>query len=107
MIYGEDPRQGYVRGRTFVHPGLRFAFDVPPGYRIVNTPAAVIGQGQNGLMKFDAARAPGTATSPPTWPATGPRSSAPDASATSRDRRWTACPWRPRWPRVSSTTAAR
>jgi predicted Zn-dependent protease len=58
MIYGEDPSQGYVRGRSFVHPGLRFAFDVPQGYRIVNTPVAVIGQGQNSLMKFDAARAP-------------------------------------------------
>jgi predicted Zn-dependent protease len=58
MVYGEDPSQGFVRGRTFVHPELRFAFDAPPGYRIVNTPAAVIGQAQNGLMKFDAVRVP-------------------------------------------------
>ena len=54
MVYGEDPGQGFVRGRTFVHPELRFAFDLPQGYRIINTPAAVIGQGQNSLMKFDA-----------------------------------------------------
>ncbi|HEX6111604.1 MAG TPA: M48 family metalloprotease [Geminicoccaceae bacterium] len=58
MVYGEDPTQGFVRGRTFVHPELRFAFDVPQGYRIVNTPAAVIGQAQNSLMKFDAVRVP-------------------------------------------------
>lgn len=58
MVYGEDPSQGFVRGRTFVHPDLRFAFDVPEGYRIVNTPAAVIGQAQNSLMKFDAVRVP-------------------------------------------------
>ncbi len=58
MIYGEDPSQGFVRGRTFVHPDLRFAFDVPAGYRIVNTPAAVIGQAQNSLMKFDAVGVP-------------------------------------------------
>jgi predicted Zn-dependent protease len=58
MVYGEDPSQGFVRGRTFVHPELRFAFEVPQGYRIVNTPAAVIGQAQNSLMKFDAVRAP-------------------------------------------------
>jgi predicted Zn-dependent protease len=58
LVYGEDPSQGFVRGRTFVHPELRFAFDVPQGYRIVNTPAAVIGQAQNGLMKFDAVRVP-------------------------------------------------
>jgi predicted Zn-dependent protease len=56
MVYGEDPRNGLLRGRTFVHPDLRFAFDVPSGYRVVNTPAAVIGQARNGLMKFDAAR---------------------------------------------------
>ena len=61
MIYGQDPSQGYMRGRTFVHPELRFAFDVPPGYRIVNTPAAVIGQTRNGLMKFDTARVPAPA----------------------------------------------
>jgi predicted Zn-dependent protease len=58
LIYGEDPRQGFLRGRTFVHPDLRFAFDVPAGYRIVNTPAAVIGRAQNSLMKFDAVGVP-------------------------------------------------
>ena len=58
MVYGEDPSQGFVRGRTFVHPDLRFAFDLPQGYRIVNTPQAVIGQAQDSLMKFDAVRVP-------------------------------------------------
>jgi predicted Zn-dependent protease len=58
MIYGEDPSQGFVRGRTFVHPELGFAFDVPQSYRIINTPAAVIGQAENSLMKFDAVRVP-------------------------------------------------
>lgn len=57
-IHGEDPSQGLVRGRTFVHPDLRFAFDVPQGYRMLNMPAAVIGQAQGSLMKFDAARVP-------------------------------------------------
>ena len=41
-----------------MHPDLGFAFDGPPGYRIVNTPAAVIGQAQNSLMKFDAVQVP-------------------------------------------------
>jgi predicted Zn-dependent protease len=58
MVYGEDPSQGFVRGRTFMHPELRLAFDAPPGYRIVNTPGAVIGQAQNSLMKFDAVQVP-------------------------------------------------
>jgi predicted Zn-dependent protease len=58
MIYGEDPSQGFVRGRTFVHPELGFAFEAPPGFQLLNTPAAVIGQSPDGVMKFDAARAP-------------------------------------------------
>jgi predicted Zn-dependent protease len=58
MIYGEDPSQGFVRDGTFVHPELRFAFAVPPGFRLINTPAAVIGQSRDGLMKFDGARVP-------------------------------------------------
>jgi predicted Zn-dependent protease len=58
MVYGEDPSQGFVRDGTFVHPELRFAFAVPPGFRLINTPSAVIGQSRDGLMKFDGARAP-------------------------------------------------
>jgi predicted Zn-dependent protease len=58
MIYGEDPRQGFVRDGRFVHPELRFAFAVPPGFRLTNTPAAVIGQSPDGLMRFDGARVP-------------------------------------------------
>jgi predicted Zn-dependent protease len=58
MIYGEDPSQGFVRDGAFVHPELRFAFAVPSGFRLINTPAAVIGQGRDGLMKFDGARVP-------------------------------------------------
>lgn len=58
MVYGEDPSQGVVRGRTFLHPDLGFAFEVPPGYEIVNTPTAVLGRAKNGLMKFDLAQVP-------------------------------------------------
>ena len=58
MVYGEDPSQGVVRGRTFLHPELGFAFEAPPGYRLVNTPAAVLAQAKDGLMTFDAARLP-------------------------------------------------
>ncbi len=54
MIYGTDPDQGFVRGRMFVHPKLRFAFQAPEGYRLQNTPSAVVGGDKNGNgMKFD------------------------------------------------------
>ena len=43
-----------VIGRSFVHPGLGIRFEAPPGFRLVNTPEAVIGQRQDGaIMKFD------------------------------------------------------
>ena len=58
MIYGEDPTQGFVRDGVFVHPELQFAFEAPPGFRLINTPAAVVGQGRDGLMKFDGVRVP-------------------------------------------------
>ena len=32
MTWGDGPAQGFVRGRSFVHPDLGFAFDIPPGY---------------------------------------------------------------------------
>ena len=41
MVYGEDPRQGYVKYNTFFHPELRFHFPVPPNWQIVNTPQMV------------------------------------------------------------------
>ena len=31
MTYGEDPRQGYIEGNTFYHPGLRFKLELPAG----------------------------------------------------------------------------
>ena len=33
LLYGDDPEQGFVRGRRFLHPWLRFAFEVPRGFR--------------------------------------------------------------------------
>lgn len=53
MMYGDDPKQGIVKGRDFLHPDLKFAFTVPQGYRIQNQPDAVIAQGQNGAIVFD------------------------------------------------------
>src|SRR5690606_25213079 len=29
MIFGDDPEQGFVNGRTFAHPTLRIAFEAP------------------------------------------------------------------------------
>jgi predicted Zn-dependent protease len=41
MPYGDDPRQGYFRGNSFLHPALRFQLDIPQGWQAQNTPSAV------------------------------------------------------------------
>ncbi|MEZ4934154.1 MAG: M48 family metalloprotease [Saprospiraceae bacterium] len=41
IIYGEDPKQGYVENGFFYHPELRFQFPVPNNWQVVNTPAQV------------------------------------------------------------------
>lgn len=41
IIYGEDPRQGYVDNSTFYHPELKFQFPVPQGWKHINTPSQV------------------------------------------------------------------
>ncbi|HYA49299.1 MAG TPA: M48 family metallopeptidase, partial [Burkholderiales bacterium] len=41
VIYGDDPRQGYVENSMFFHPVMRFQFAVPSGWTVDNTPAQV------------------------------------------------------------------
>jgi predicted Zn-dependent protease len=41
IVYGEDPRQGYVEGNTFYHPELRFKYPIPSGWRLQNMPSQV------------------------------------------------------------------
>ncbi len=48
LVYGNDPRQGYVEKGVFYHPDLRFKFNVPIGWRISNTPKRVTLAPKNG-----------------------------------------------------------
>ncbi|UYZ58165.1 M48 family metalloprotease [Hymenobacter latericus] len=41
MVYGEDPKQGFVENSVFYHPELRFQFPVPAGWQHQNTPQQV------------------------------------------------------------------
>jgi len=41
IVYGEDPRQGYVESNIFYHPDLKFKFPFPKGWQLVNTPLQV------------------------------------------------------------------
>ncbi|SHI93670.1 Putative Zn-dependent protease [Hymenobacter daecheongensis DSM 21074] len=38
IVYGEDPRQGFVENNAFYHPELKFSFPVPAGWKHQNTP---------------------------------------------------------------------
>ena len=42
LIYGEDPRQGYVEADAFYHPEMRFVFSIPAGWNVQNTPRQVV-----------------------------------------------------------------
>jgi predicted Zn-dependent protease len=41
MVYGEDPRQGFVEGNVFYHPDLKFKFPFASGWQIENSPLQV------------------------------------------------------------------
>lgn len=36
MIFGKDPKEGFMKGDTFIHPDLGFKFDFPPGFNVNN-----------------------------------------------------------------------
>lgn len=59
MVFGDDPSQGFVRERSFVHPGLGVGFTVPEGFVIDNARDAVLATGADGTaLRFDAVRLP-------------------------------------------------
>jgi predicted Zn-dependent protease len=60
MVYGDSAKQGFVDGRTFSHPVLRFTFTVPQGYTITNSAQAVTAKGPRGAgLIMDGTRDPG------------------------------------------------
>ena len=41
LVYGEDPRQGFVENSVFYHPDMKFRYNIPQGWKTVNTPSQV------------------------------------------------------------------
>jgi predicted Zn-dependent protease len=60
LVYGEDPSEGFVRGRRFLHPKLGFTFQAPSGYTLDNTAQAVFGVTESGeqALRLDVVRVP-------------------------------------------------
>ena len=64
MVYGEDPSEGFVRGRRFLHPRLGFTFLAPEGFVLDNTAQAVLGVKEDGgqALRLDVVRVPAEQT---------------------------------------------
>jgi predicted Zn-dependent protease len=60
LVYGEDPSEGFVRGRRFIHPRLGFTFVAPSGFVLDNTAQAVLGVNQGGgeALRLDVVQVP-------------------------------------------------
>ena len=60
LVYGEDPSEGFVRGRRFLHPKLGFTFTAPDGFTLDNTARAVFGVKDGGAqaLRLDVVRVP-------------------------------------------------
>jgi len=48
IVFGDDPRQGYVEGNTFYHPEMRFSFSFPRDWKLQNEPSQVVLASENG-----------------------------------------------------------
>jgi predicted Zn-dependent protease len=52
LTYGDDPKQGVVEGRRFIHPDLKLTFEAPNGFFMVNGTRSVSISGQSGKGEF-------------------------------------------------------
>ena len=64
IVFGEDPSEGFVRGRRFLHPRLAFTFTAPEGFTLDNTAQAVLGVKHGGgqALRLDVVRVPAEQT---------------------------------------------
>jgi predicted Zn-dependent protease len=64
LVFGEDPSEGFVRGRRYLHPKLGFTFIAPEGFTLENTAQAVLGAKEGGTqaLRLDVVRVPAEQT---------------------------------------------
>jgi predicted Zn-dependent protease len=60
LIYGEDPKQGFLEASVFYHPDLRFQFSTPQNWAYQNTPQSVQLASKDGKAMMMLMLAPGT-----------------------------------------------
>jgi predicted Zn-dependent protease len=63
LVYGDDPRQGFIENGVFYHPTLRFQFTVPSGWAVENMPTQVqlVAADKNAALLLQAAKFPDAA----------------------------------------------
>jgi len=64
LIFGDDPAEGSIRGRHFIHPRLGFAFIAPEGFVLENSAQAVLGvkAGGSEAVRLDSVHLPASTT---------------------------------------------
>ena len=59
IVYGEDPKQGFVENNVFYHPVLKFQFPIPAGWGHMNSPQQVQMAPKDGKAVMGLTLAPG------------------------------------------------
>jgi predicted Zn-dependent protease len=59
LVYGDNPREGFMDGDTFKHPVLRFQIVFPEGWQVQNTRQAVFAGSRDAGFQLTLARATG------------------------------------------------
>lgn len=59
MIYGEDPKQGFVENQVFYHPELKFQFPIPANWSYLNSPQVFQMAPKDGKAMMNLTLAPG------------------------------------------------
>lgn len=59
LVYGEDPRQGFVENNAFYHPELKFKFPIPATWQHQNSPQQFQMAPQDGKAIMNLTLAPG------------------------------------------------
>lgn len=52
IMYGDDPKQGVIEGRSFIHPEFRLSFTAPDGFYMINGTSAVSINGNSGKAQL-------------------------------------------------------
>lgn len=62
IVYGPDPRQGFMENSTFYHPTLTFQWNLPAGWSVQNLPSVVQAAPSSGDALIQMTLASGTST---------------------------------------------